>query len=214
MSDRKINLPLVSAGGAVFLDRDGVICEQAGYVNRPEDFVLIDGSAEAIARLNRAHVPVIVITNQGGIALGHLTEETLADIHTRMKRLLVEAGAHVDAVYYCPHHLQAEVPAYLLDCPCRKPGIGMLEKARDELGINLQNSVLVGDATTDILAGIRAGCRTILVRTGLGGNDGKVIAEPEFTVSDLSAAVELILATEEQLNQISAAERRLNDIPK
>ena len=195
MCGPETNLPLASPGGAVFLDRDGVICEQAGFVNRPEDFVLIDGSAEAIARLNRAHIPVVVITNQGGIAMGHLTEATLAKIHARMELLLAQADAHVGAVYYCPHHPQATVTAYLLDCPCRKPGIGMLEKARDDLGVSLHHSVLVGDATTDILAGIRAGCRTILVKTGLGGKDSKVIAEPEFTVSDLSAAVSLILAT-------------------
>jgi len=195
MRSRETNLPLVSAGGAVFLDRDGVICKQAAFVNRPEDLVLIEGAGEAIARLNRAHIPAVVITNQGGIALGHLTEETLTKIHARMKRLLAQAGASVDAIYYCPHHPQATVTGYLLDCPCRKPGIGMLEKARDELGVNLRKSVLVGDATTDILAGARAGCRTILVRTGLGGKDGKVIAAADFAVSDLSAAVSLILAT-------------------
>ena len=195
MRNRETNLPLVSAGGAVFLDRDGVICKQAAFVSRPEDLVLIEGAGEAIARLNRAHIPAVVITNQGGIALGHLTEETLTKIHARMKRLLAQAGASVDAIYYCPHHPQATVTGYLLDCPCRKPGIGMLEKARDELGVNLRKSVLVGDATTDILAGARAGCRTILVRTGLGGKDGKVIAAADFAVSDLSAAVSLILAT-------------------
>jgi len=194
MRDRETNLPLVSAGGAVFLDRDGVICEQVAFVNHPEDLVLIEGTGEAIARLNRAHIPVVVITNQGGIGMGHLTEETLAKIHARMKRLLAQANAGVDAIYYCPHHPQATVTGYLLDCPCRKPGIGMLEKAHDDLGVDLRKSVLVGDATTDILAGVRAGCRTILVKTGLGGKDGKAIAEPDFIVSDLSAAVELILA--------------------
>ena len=195
MRDRRTDLPLITAGGAVFLDRDGVICKQAAFVNRPEDLVLIDGSGEAIALLNRAHIPVVVITNQGGVAMGHLTEETLARIHARMKVLLAKADASVDAIYYCPHHPQAEVTGYLLDCSCRKPGIGMLEKARDELGVNLRKSVLVGDAITDILAGIRAGCRTILVETGLGGKDGKVIAKPDFSVCDLSAAVSLILAT-------------------
>ena len=176
------------------MDRDGVICKQEAFVNRPEDLVLIEGTGEAIVRLNRAHIPVVVITNQGGIAIGHLTEETLANIHARMEFLLAEAGASVDAIYYCPHHPQATVTDYLLDCPCRKPGIGMLEKARDELGVDLHTSVLVGDATTDILAGVRAGCRTILVKTGLGGKDGKAIAEPNFTVLDLSAAASLILA--------------------
>jgi D-glycero-D-manno-heptose 1,7-bisphosphate phosphatase len=189
-------IPFVRPGGAVFIDRDGVISEQKTHVNRPEDLRLIDGAAEAIARLNRAEIPVVVITNQGGIAMGHLTEQTLHVIHAHMKSLLAEHGAHVAAIYYCPHHPQGTRTAYLLDCPCRKPGIGMLEKARDDLGIDLPHSVLVGDATTDILAGVRAGCRTILVQTGFGGNDGKAVAQPDAIVADLLAAVDLILGAQ------------------
>lgn len=185
--------PFVQPGGAVLLDRDGVISEQTAFVNRPEDLVLVDGAAEAIARLNHADLPVVVITNQGGIAMDYLTEEDLAEIHDHMKRLLADGRAHVDAIYYCPHHPHATVAAYLLDCPCRKPGIGMLERARDELGIDLRKSVLVGDATTDILAGIRAGCSTILAETGFGGKDGKAVAEPDHVAADLGAAVDLIL---------------------
>lgn len=185
--------PLIRPGGAVFLDRDGVISEQTAFVNRPEDLVFVEGAAKAVARLNRAHLPAVVITNQGGIAMGYLTEQDLAEIHEHMKRLFADSGAHVDAVYYCPHHPQAIVAAYLLDCSCRKPGIGMFERARDELGVDLRKSVLVGDATTDILAGIRAGCRTILVETGFGGKDGKVAATPDHVVADLGAAVDLIL---------------------
>jgi len=178
---------------AVFLDRDGVISEQTAFVNLPEDLVLIDGAAEAIARLNLAGLPVAVITNQGGIAMGYLTEQDLARIHARMEIMLAEAGAHVDGIYYCPHHAQATIPAYAADCPCRKPNIGMLEQARDELGIDLQRSVVVGDATTDILAGTRAGCLTILVETGFGGRDGKAEATPDHVVANLAAAVDLIV---------------------
>jgi D-glycero-D-manno-heptose 1,7-bisphosphate phosphatase len=185
---------LVRPGGAVFLDRDGVISEQTAFVNRPEDLVLINGAAEAIARLNHAGLPVAVITNQGGIAMGYLTEGDLTEIHERMERLLAEVGAHVDGIYYCPHHAQATVPAYSVDCSCRKPNIGMLEQARDDLGIDLRKSVLVGDATTDILAGIRAGCSTILVETGFGGENGKAEATPDAVVADLPAAVDLILS--------------------
>ena len=190
-----VTVPPLGHIDAVFLDRDGVISEQTAFVNRPEDLVFVDGAAEAIARLNRADLPVVVITNQGGIAMGYLTEQDLAVIHEHMERLLAEGGAHVDAIYYCPHHPHATVPTYLLDCPCRKPGIGMLEKARDELRIDLRKSVIVGDATTDILAGIRAECRTILVETGFGGKDGKATATPDHVVADLGAAVDLILGT-------------------
>ena len=182
----------LGAQGAVFLDRDGVINENA-FVNHPDDLSLLPGAAQAIARLNRARTPVVVVTNQGGIAMGHLTEETLAQIHARLATLLAEHDAHVDRIDYCPHMPNAVVDAYRLDCPCRKPGIGMLERARDALGINLGKSVLVGDSTTDILAGIRAGCRTILVRTGFGGADGKASAEPDAVADDLATVVSLIL---------------------
>jgi len=201
---------------AVFLDRDGVINDQTAFVNAPDDLCLLPGAAGAIRRLNEAGIPVVVVTNQGGIAMGHLTEETLAAIHRRMDELLAAEGARVDAVYYCPHYPGATTgkplvegssalratdfdprrrsPEAAPDCPCRKPGTGMLEKARDELGIDLSVSVLVGDATTDILAGLRAGCTTILVRTGLAGRDGKADARPDHTVDDLPAAVDLILS--------------------
>ena len=190
-----VNTPRFGRVDAVLLDRDGVISEQTAFVNRPEDLVLIDGAADAIARLNRAGLPVAVITNQGGIAMGYLTEQDLAEIHERMEQLLAEAGAHVDGIYYCPHHSRAPASTYSVDCSCRKPSIGMLERARNELGIDLRKSVLVGDATTDILAGQRAGCSTILVQTGFGGQDGKAEATPDYVVADLAAAVDLILSS-------------------
>jgi D-glycero-D-manno-heptose 1,7-bisphosphate phosphatase len=177
----------------VFLDRDGVINDQTAFVNKPDDFRLLPGAAAAIRRLNETGVPVVVVTNQGGIALGYLTEDDLAAIHERMAELLAAEGAHVDAVYSCPYYPGGTIPRYAKESPDRKPGTGMLERARDELGIDLAKSYLVGDATTDILAGLRAGCTTILVLTGFGGSDAKVVAEPDFTVKDLSEAVELIL---------------------
>lgn len=179
---------------AVFLDRDGVLNDQTAFVNKPEDFNLLPGAAAAVARLNRAGIPVVVVTNQGGIALGYLTEDDLAAIHERMAKLLAAEGAHTDKIYYCPHFASGTIARYAKDCGDRKPGTGMLEKARDDLGLDLRQSVLVGDATTDILAGIRAGCRTILVRTGYAGTDGKAVAEPDHVVADLPAAVDLILA--------------------
>ena len=185
--------PLWGPGGGVLLDRDGVISRQTAFVNEPSDLTFIAGAIEAIARLNRAGVPVAVVTNQGGVGMGYLTEETLHAIHDRMEALLGEGGAHVDAIYYCPHMANAKLAAYVLDCGCRKPQPGMLEKAQDDLGIDLSASVMVGDSTTDILAGIRAGCSTILVRTGFGGTDGKVEVTPDLVVDDLPAAVDAIL---------------------
>jgi len=191
--DSRNGRPPEATRAAVFLDRDGVLNDQTGFVNKPEDMNLLPGAAAAVARLNRAGIPVVVVTNQGGIALGYLTENDLAAINERMAQLLAAEGAHVDALFYCPHYANGTVTRYVQQCPDRKPGTGMLEKARDALGIDLRTSVLVGDATTDILAGIRAGCRTVLVRTGLAGKDGKAVAEPDYAVADLSEAVELIL---------------------
>jgi len=182
----------IGPDGAVFLDRDGVINENA-YVNRPEDLVLIPGSAEAIARLNQAGIRVFVVTNQGGIAMGHLTEDALAEIHEHLQGLLAKHSAHADGIEYCPHMPNAKVDAYRKTCPSRKPGTGMLERIRDEHDVDLAASILVGDATTDILAGERAGSRTILVRTGFGGEDGKAEVTPTAEAADLAAAVGSIL---------------------
>ncbi len=179
---------------AVFLDRDGVLNDQTAFVNTPDDFRLLPGTAAAIRRLNEAGIPVIVVTNQGGIALGYLTEDDLAAIHQRMAELLAAEGAHVDKVYSCPYYPNGTIPRYSKDSPDRKPGTGMLERARDELGVDLCKSYLVGDATTDILAGNRAGCTTILVQTGFAGKDAKALAEPDHTAADLGAAVDLILS--------------------
>ena len=100
----------------------------------------------------------------------------------------------MDAIFYCAHHEHATLPQYKANCQCRKPNIGMLEQARDKLGIDLTKSVVVGDRTTDILAGIRAGCSTILVETGSAGKDREIVAEPNAVVADISAAVDLILS--------------------
>ena len=166
-------------------------------MNKPDDFRLLPGAAAAIRRLNEAGIPVVVVTNQGGIALGYLTEDDLAAIHQRMAELLAAEGAHVDKIYHCPYYPNGTIPRYSKDSPDRKPGTGMLESARDELGVDLAKSFLVGDATTDILAGNRAGCTTILVQTGFAGKDGKTdtasLAEPDYVAVDLSAAVDLIL---------------------
>jgi D-glycero-D-manno-heptose 1,7-bisphosphate phosphatase len=180
---------------AVFLDRDGVIVEQvAGYVNRPEDLVFVPRAPEAIARLNACGLPVVVATNQAGVAKGFLTLATLDAIHERLREELAARGARLDAIYACPHFPEATIPESAQDCDCRKPGTGMLEQAARELGLNLKTSYLVGDMTADLLAGKRAGCRTILVQTGFGGSDGRYEVEPDLVAPDLFAAVELILA--------------------
>jgi D-glycero-D-manno-heptose 1,7-bisphosphate phosphatase len=178
---------------AAFLDRDGVINWNEKHINSPDDFELLPGSAAAIRRLNEAGLPVIVVTNQGAVAFQYVTAEIVSDVHDKMDRLLDEQGASVDAVYAALAHAGGSVPTLAVESAFRKPNPGMLEQARDDLGIDLVASTMVGDATTDILAGQRSGCRTILVKTGLAGEDGRADAVADHIAADLSAAVDLIL---------------------
>jgi len=178
---------------AAFLDRDGVINNDGRYVNTVEAFALLPGAADAIRRLNAAGIPVVVITNQGSVALEYLTPADLERIHDKMEKLLAAKGAHVDAVYSALAHPEGTVPELAKVSEYRKPATGMIDRARDDLGIDPHRSHLVGDATSDILAGNRAGCRTILVKTGFAGTDGKAEATPDHIVDDLPAAVDLIV---------------------
>jgi histidinol-phosphate phosphatase family protein len=144
---------------AVFLDRDGTIARDVHYCRRPEDFELLPTVPEAIRLLNRNGFKVVVITNQSGIARGYFTEETLSQIHDKMRVELAEHGAWVDAIYYCPHHPDE-------GCSCRKPGTALFRKAAGEHDIDLQASYVVGDLQMDIDAGRALGATTVLVTTG------------------------------------------------
>jgi D-glycero-D-manno-heptose 1,7-bisphosphate phosphatase len=153
---------------AVFLDRDGVVIGDTHYVHSIEKVRLLAGSAEAIAELNRAGWPVVIVTNQAGVARGFFSIETLQKIHDHMAELLRGHGARVDGVYYCPHHPEGELPEYRRVCECRKPKPGLLLRAARELSLDLTRSWMVGDRISDLEAGSAVGCRTVLVRTGYG----------------------------------------------
>ena len=143
---------------AAFLDRDGTInvkAPEGEYVESPSEVTLLPGAAEGVRRLNEAGIPVYVVTNQRGIALGRMTEEDLAAVHRRLDALLAAEGARVDAYYHCPHDKGV--------CDCRKPGTAMLEQAAREHGFALERSVLIGDAESDVEAGLRVGARTVLL---------------------------------------------------
>lgn len=144
---------------AVFLDRDGTINVKAAegdYITRPEQLQLLDGAAEAIRLLNRARLPVIIITNQRGIALGRMNETDLSAVHSRLRELLFEHDASIDAILYCPHDKDL--------CPCRKPGTLLLRRAQASLGLTtLRHTLMIGDSPSDVEAGRRAGTRTILL---------------------------------------------------
>ncbi|HVG97543.1 MAG TPA: D-glycero-beta-D-manno-heptose 1,7-bisphosphate 7-phosphatase [Chloroflexota bacterium] len=179
---------------AVFLDRDGVINENlAGrYVEDWATFRFLPGAVEAVAALKRAGYPVVVVTNQAGIAHGRFSADALEEIHRQMADALRAGGGGVDAVLHCPHHPQA-------GCDCRKPQPGMLRRAAERLDLDLARSVLVGDHLTDLQAARAAGCRAILVLTGRGRDAAPLLAaDPDLAavpvVADLPAAVRLILA--------------------
>jgi D-glycero-D-manno-heptose 1,7-bisphosphate phosphatase len=161
----------VHPGTGVFLDRDGVINKliyhkDAGIVDSPftlAQFELLPQVPKAIRQLNELGVPVIVVSNQPGIAKRHFSTRTLRTFDSKLKESLARMGAHVDAVYYCLHHPDSLVPGLRKKCNCRKPQIGMLRRAAKEFGISLSRSFMIGDGLTDIEAGARAGCTTIFV---------------------------------------------------
>ena len=167
------------ADRAVFLDRDGTIAEDVSYCRRPEDFRLLPNTARAIKLLNEHGFKVIVVTNQSGVGRGYFTEETLAEIHEKMKRELAREGARVDAIYYCPHHPDD-------NCDCRKPKPGMMRQAVKDYHIDLRRSFVMGDMPSDIAMGKATGCRTILIgnRPPVGGGE----AAPEAIAPDILEA--------------------------
>jgi histidinol-phosphate phosphatase family protein len=196
-SGRVAGLSLRRKVPAVFIDRDGVLNEERGHLADADDLVLLPGVPEAIARLNHSTHRAIVVTNQPVIARGNCTVDGLARIHARLDGLLGRAGAYVDALYYCPHHpdrgFAGEVPELKIACTCRKPGRGLIDRAAVDLGVDLARSWMIGDTTTDIELARRCALRSILVRTGHAGRDGKYACRPDFTAPDLAAAVDFVL---------------------
>ncbi|MDU1906879.1 MAG: HAD-IIIA family hydrolase [Eggerthella sp.] len=186
----------------IFLDRDGTINELDGFVSDPNSIRLIPGAAQAIRRINSSDWLCVVVTNQPVIARGECTFKQMDRIHARLSALLGEEGAYFDALYYCPHHpdkgFEGEVSELKLECDCRKPNSGMLERAAADLGIDLKASWLIGDSTADVETGVRAGLRTILVETGEAGRDGKYEARPYGRAADLLGAVSQILDAKER----------------
>lgn len=152
---------------AVFLDRDGVLIEDVNLLQEEKEIRILPGVPEALNRLKAAGFLLIVVSNQPIVARGILTEEDVDHLNGEMRKNLILAGAPpLDGVYYCPHHPNATLTAYRVDCDCRKPKPGLLIRAAEEMEISLCNSYMIGDRITDIIAGSTAGCRTILVETG------------------------------------------------
>lgn len=185
----------------VFLDRDGTVTEEIGYVNDPRRLRLIPGSAEAIALLNSKKIPVILATNQAGVARGYFKEEMIGRCHGRLTEMLASLGARLDAIYYCPHHPAAGEAPYRTDCDCRKPKPGMLLKAAERFGLDLSRSYVIGDKASDLEVAEAAGAHPILVRTGYGEGEielygGKWDVKPEGIFLNLLEAVNHIVEKE------------------
>lgn len=181
---------------AVFLDRDGTITREVDYLRDVRQLRLLPGAAGAIARLNKAGLAVVILTNQSGIARGLLTEEGLSRIHQELERRLARHGASVDAIHYCPHHPKATVAKYRRDCDCRKPAAGLLRRAAEGLDLDLARSFVIGDRARDLAPGRSAGCRIVLVRTGYGAQEAREWSEtwrPDRVAANLAAAVNWIL---------------------
>lgn len=176
---------------AVFLDRDGTICEEMGYLNHISRVHVFPFAAVAIRRLNDAGVPVVVVTNQSGISRGIFPEGLVVQVHERITSELAEAGAKVDAYYYCSHVRQD-------NCDCRKPLTGLLDRAAREHGLRLDRSFVVGDRYGDVELAHRAGGKGVLVLTGYGRGEYELHREewprqPDAVVEDLAEAVDLML---------------------
>ncbi len=176
---------------AVFMDRDGTINEEVGYLSRINQLAFIPEAPEAIRLINASGLLAVVITNQSGIARGYFDESFVESVHTRMNALLAKAGAQIDRFYYCPHHpTEGEAP-YQKACDCRKPAPGLLRQAADDLDIDLSRSYLIGDTAKDLEAARSVGAKGILVRTGYGSEVES--SDAAYTADHLLDAVKWVL---------------------
>ena len=194
---------LIMGNRAVFLDRDGTINEEVGYVNHIERFHLLPRVGEAVRLLNQHEWKVVVITNQSGVARGYFPEPLIHQVHKKMKDLLRKEGAHLDGIYYCPHHPDIGVPPYRQKCRCRKPATGLIDEAVKELDLDCSLSYMVGDRGVDIEFGQQIGAKAILVFTGYGKGEweysrDKWKIKPDYVAEGLFEAVQWILLQESQ----------------
>lgn len=203
---------LPSGKKAVFLDRDGTINElvyhqEAGIIDTPfttKHFKLLSNAGRAVRELNKLGFKVVIVSNQPGIAKKNFSMKTHNAIEKKMMGLLKKAGAKIDAAYYCLHHPKAKDKKYKKNCSCRKPKAGLLLKAKKELKINLKKSYMIGDSWVDIIAGKKAGCKTILLGNREKCDLRKLLCEkkakPDYIVSDLYSAAREIKKLERKRN--------------
>ncbi|HEM49084.1 MAG TPA: D-glycero-beta-D-manno-heptose 1,7-bisphosphate 7-phosphatase [Caldithrix sp.] len=182
---------------AVFLDRDGTINEEMGYINHASRFIIFDFVPEAIKILNECGFLVLIVTNQSGVARGYFSEELLISLHNNLIAKVEKNQAKIEKIYYCPHHPNEGIKKYKLDCNCRKPKPGMIEMARDEYNIDLGDSYIIGDRYKDVQFGQNMGLHTIMVLTGYGLGEYSYQnkdwpTQPEYICNNLLDAANLI----------------------
>jgi D-glycero-D-manno-heptose 1,7-bisphosphate phosphatase len=190
-----------SPNRAVFLDRDGTINEEMGYINHIDRFAFLPRTAEAIRLINASGLKAVVVTNQSGVARGMFPESLVGEVHRKMEDLLRAGRAYIDGIYYCPHHPDFGPPEYRKPCSCRKPATGLIERACNELNIDPTRSYMVGDRIMDVEFGHKIGAKGILVLTGYGKGElmhcnGQWRREPDLIAKDLYDAVRWIITQE------------------
>lgn len=183
---------------ALFMDRDGTISEEVGYVNHPSRYRLFPYTAEAVKLLNDNGWLAIVVTNQAGVARGYFSEDVIRQVHDHVREELQHESARLDAIYYCAHHPSVGEPPYRLDCDCRKPKPGLIQRAAADFEIDLERSWMVGDRYGDIELARNAGVHAAFVLSGYGRGEweyqrGSWQIEPELVAEDLLAAAKEIL---------------------
>jgi D-glycero-D-manno-heptose 1,7-bisphosphate phosphatase len=184
---------------AIFIDRDGTLNEEVGYITEVTQFRLYNFASEAVRLINDAGLRAIVLTNQSGIARGLFDEQFLLRLHRRMEESLKLGGARLDAIYYCPHHPELGEPPYRQDCECRKPKPGLIERAMKDFHLNLRRSFVIGDRYRDVEMGCRAGTRCVMVMTGHGREEFRSQraswkVQPEHIAENMLEAVRWILS--------------------
>lgn len=184
---------------AIFLDRDGTLSHEVGYVNHVSRFRLFPYASATIRAINGAGWAAVIVTNQAGVARGYFPESTIDSVHAEMRRGMQGGGAKLDGIYYCPHHPTAGEPPYRSDCDCRKPRPGMVRRAAQELELDLERSWVVGDKLVDVELAWNVGARGALVKTGYGAADlaagqGVWKRQPDLVAENAFAAVHRILS--------------------
>jgi D-glycero-D-manno-heptose 1,7-bisphosphate phosphatase len=189
----------VASRPAAFIDRDGTLTHEVGYVNHPKRLQLLPRSAEAIRRLNGAGIAAVVVTNQAGVARGYFSPDVLEATNAELVAQLKQAGASLDGVYVCTHHPTEGQPPFRASCDCRKPKPGLMLRAATELGLDLRASTVIGDRPSDLQSAQAIGARGVLVLTGYGLGEWEYRRDtfpvmPDHVAGDLLDAVEWILA--------------------